>query len=124
MNWYVAKLIFRIAASSQEVAHFQEHLRLIQAASFEKAFIKARLVGITEEGQIENALQWEFVNISELLPLQELPASLTWDQVVNLAIRRSGWSDGLEVYSQIHKTMEPGSYMNLVHRKAASLREV
>ncbi len=126
MNWYVAKLIFRIATpSGQEVAQFEEHLHLIRATSFEKAFIKARLIGITEEGQFssqkENAGQWEFVNISELNPLQELPASLTWYKDVELAIRRSGWSDGLEVYSQTHQTMEARSYINLIHEKAAAL---
>ncbi len=105
MNWYVAKLIFRIVTpSGQEAAQFEEHLHLIQATSFEKAFIKARLIGITEEGQKENALQWEFVNISELMPLQEL-------------------SDGLEVYSQVHETLEARSYINLIHHKAAELSE-
>ena len=109
MNWYVAKIIFRITTTSpQEVAQFEEHLHLIQATSFEKAFIKARLIGITEEDQFssqkENAGQWEFVNISELNPLQEL-------------------SDGLEVYSQVHETMEARSYINLIHQKAAALSE-
>jgi hypothetical protein len=107
MNWYVAKIIFRIATSSgQEVAQFDEHLRLIRAESFEQAFIKARLIGITEEDvpstpQDKNT-KWEFVNISELIPLKEL-------------------CDGLEVYSQIHETVEARSYVNLVHQKAAAL---
>jgi hypothetical protein len=109
MNWYVAKIIFRIATSSgQEVAQFDEHLRLIQAESFEQAFIKARLIGITEEDvpstHLDKSVQWEFVNISELIPLKEL-------------------CDGLEVYSQIHETVEARSYVNLVHQKAAALSE-
>lgn len=109
MNWYVAKVVFKIAISSARgVAQFDEHLRLIRAESFEKAFVKARLIGITEEDEFFNrpdqAVPWEFVNISELILLEEL-------------------CDGLEVYSQIHETAEARSYINLVHQKAAALSE-
>jgi len=107
MKWYVAKVVFRITTPAvRQVAQFDEHLRLIRAESFEQAFMKARLLGITEEDEFVNHLdaKWEFVNISELIPLQEL-------------------SDGLEVYSQIHETLEPRSYVNLVHQKAAALSE-
>jgi hypothetical protein len=107
MNWYIAKVIFKICAGSTTVAQFDEHLRLIHAENFEHAFVKARLIGIGEEDQFVNENQrpvnWEFVNVTEILPLQEL-------------------CDGLEVYSQIHETAEAKSYINLVHRKAAALQ--
>ena len=107
MSWYIAKVIFKICAGSTTLAQFDEHLRLIQAENFDQAFIKARLIGICEEDQFVNENQretkWEFVNVTEILPLQEL-------------------CDGLEVYSQIHETSEAKSYINLVHRKAAALQ--
>ena len=108
MNWYLAKVIFRIGIGPEENAsQFDEHLRLIQADNFEEAFVKARMIGITEEDNFinnqEQLVKWEFVNVAELIPLKEL-------------------SDGLEVYSQIHETEEARSYIHAVHQKAATLQ--
>lgn len=104
MNYYIAKIVFRITtAHPGALGQFDEHLRLIQATSFEEAFRKARLIGIGEEDSTQNGhAAWEFVNISELLPLQQL-------------------CDGAELYSRIHETPEVRSYINLVHLKAAEL---
>ncbi len=108
MNWYIAKVIFKI--TMQETSYksqFDEHLRLIQATSFEEALLKARVLGITEEDHFINDRQqpvkWEFVNVAELIPLSEL-------------------SDGVEVYSQIHEQEEAGKYVHYIHQKAASLQ--
>lgn len=107
MNWYIAKVIFRVSpGSNKSTSQFDEHLRLIEAESFEQAFLKARILGITEEDQYINDDQqpakWEFVNVTEVIPLHEL-------------------KDGLEVYSQIHEPAEARTYINYVHEKAASL---
>jgi len=106
MNWYVAKLVFQITTGSErQVSQFDEHLRLIRAESFEQAFLKARLLGIREEdvpGVEAIHASWEFVNISELYPLQDL-------------------SDGVELYSRIHETCEAHNYIALIHRKASNL---
>lgn len=106
MNWYVAKLVFQITTSvERQVSQFDEHLRLICAESFEQAFVKARLIGIREEdspGTGTSQASWEFVNISELYPLQDL-------------------SDGVELYSRIHETCEAHNYIALIHRKASNL---
>lgn len=106
MSWYVAKLVFQIATTGErQVAQFDEHLRLICAESFEQAFVKARLLGIREEDAPAseiNQASWEFVNISELYPLQDL-------------------SDGVELYSRIHETHEGHNYIALIHRKASHL---
>lgn len=103
MNWYVAKLVFRITtAQTQTVGQFDEHIRLIRADSFEGAFRKARLIGIREEDSLQDRPQWEFVNISELFPLEEL-------------------KDGVEVYSRIQDIPQAQSYINLIHLKAAEL---
>ena len=105
MKWYVAKIVFKICNLGRP--QFDEHLRLIEASSFEEAFLKARIIGITEEDNFVNdrsqQVKWEFVNVSELLSIQEL-------------------KDGLEVYSQIKETEEASSYVHYVHQKAASLQ--
>lgn len=88
-------------------SQFDEHLRLIQATSFEEALLKARILGITEEDNFINdnnqMVKWEFVNVAELLPLHEL-------------------KDGLEVYSQIQEKEEAQKYIHYVHQKAATLQ--
>ena len=103
--WYVAKIVFKICNDARP--QFDEHLRLINATSFEEAFLKARIIGITEEDNFINdrnqPVKWEFVNVAELLPLREL-------------------KDGLEVYSQIKETEEASEYVHFVHQKAASLQ--
>ena len=104
MKWYLAKIVFKICNEGRP--QFDEHLRLINATGFEEAFLKARIIGITEEDNFINdrdqLVKWEFVNVAELLPLNEL-------------------KDGIEVYSQIHETDEK-SYVHYVHQKAASLQ--
>lgn len=107
MSWFVAKIVFRIQpASPAALAQFDEQLHLICAETADQAFFKARLLGIQEEdsgtGDTRKRVLWEFVNISELFPLNELV-------------------DGTEVYSRIYETSEAAAYINLVHRKAADL---
>lgn len=107
MNWYIAKLVFQIITSADRpAAQFDEHVRLIQATSYEQAFRKAKLLGIQEEDSVLTAGQegatWEFVNIAELYPLKDL-------------------ADGAELYSRIHETTEGKSYIRGVHRRAAEL---
>jgi Domain of unknown function (DUF4288) len=108
MNWYIAKIIFRITSGNgADKAQFDEHLKLIQAISFEEAFLKARVLGLREEASFLNnrkqVVKWEFVNVSELLPLKEL-------------------RDGQELYSEIQEREEPGSYIHCVHQKAAAMQ--
>lgn len=105
MKWYLSKIVFQICASNRP--QFDEHLRLVQADSFEEALLKARMIGLNEEATFINDKQkmvkWEFVNVSEIIPMQEL-------------------KDGVEVYSQIHEPEESNRYVHYVHQKAASLQ--
>ena len=108
MNWFIAKVIFKISSGSpSQQMQFDEHLRLIQATSFEEALLKARVLGISEEDHFINDRQqlvkWEFVNVAELIPLQEI-------------------KDGLEVYSQICEREEAHEYVHVIHQKAAALQ--
>jgi hypothetical protein len=108
MNWYIAKIIFRITANNTEhKPQFDEQLRLIMADSQEEAFLKARKIGLSEEDSFvndrNNLVKWEFINVSELLPIKNL-------------------QDGVEVYSRIYEIEEESVHVNFVHQKAITLR--
>src|SRR5690606_20548322 len=108
MNWYISKIVFRISAeNTQHKPQFDEQLRLIAAESEGEAFLKARMIGISEEDSFlnnrNNTVKWEFINVSEVIALRKL-------------------EDGMEIYSQIHETDEARSYIHCVHQKAIFLR--
>lgn len=108
MNWYISKIVFKISAeNTQHKPQFDEQLRLIAALSEEEAFLKARVIGISEEDSFlndkMNRVKWEFINVAEIVPLKSL-------------------EDGVEIYSQIHETDEAKSYIHCVHQKAIFLR--
>lgn len=107
MKWYVAKLVFRIC--NVDKPQFDEHLRLIQAYSFEEAFLKSRLIGISEEDSFltssNETLRWEFVNVADLHPIAQL-------------------SDGVELYSCIREQdeRECTSYIRAIHQRAYEMQ--
>lgn len=108
MNWYIAKIVFNITAEDTEhTPQFDEQLRLIAAENMEEALVKARVIGLREEDSFLNdnlkRVKWEFVNVSDIVPLQ-------------------GLEDGVEVYSSIHETNEASAYIHCVHQKAIMLR--
>ena len=108
MNWYIAKIMFRISnGDGARKSQFDEHLRLIEAANFEEAFLKARGLGLQEEASFLNDYQelvkWEFVNVAELFPMNEL-------------------KDGQELYSQIQEREDAAPYIHYVHQKAAAMQ--
>ena len=108
MNWFIAKIVFNITAENTEHApQFDEQLRLIAADTLEEAFIKARMLGLSEEDSFlndqSNEVKWEFINVAEILPLKSL-------------------EDGMELYSQIHETVEANDYIHCVHQKAILIR--
>ncbi len=107
MNWYIAKVVFRISSNGSGRPQFDEHLRLVSARNFEEAFLKARIMGIKEEDTFLNdrneTVKWEFINVSELQPISEL-------------------KDGSEIYSQIHETEEASAYIDLVHQRAVIMQ--
>jgi len=107
MNWYITKIVFNITAE-QSSNQFDEQLRLVNAASKEEAFLKARTIGLREEDTFYNdkmrEVKWEFVNVAEIIPINKL-------------------EDGTELYSRIHETEEPTSYIHFIHKKAIALRK-
>lgn len=108
MNWYLAKMVFRIVCGDGiHTAQFDEQLRLISAGSKEEAFDKAQLLGAKEEEVFFNNSQqlvhWQFINVSELYQLHEL-------------------IDGAEMYSRIEERENAESYIHILRKKAEQIR--
>ncbi|HET9057105.1 MAG TPA: DUF4288 domain-containing protein [Chitinophagaceae bacterium] len=108
MNWYLAKLVYRIICGDGEhTAQFDEQLRLISAPDEEKAFAKAMAIGQKEEDCFSNVnqqlVQWKFINIAELYKLQDM-------------------IDGAEIYSMIRETGDPSSFIRFTHKKAKQIQ--
>lgn len=108
MNWYLAKMVFRIiCGDGDHTAQFDEQLRLLSAGSKEEAFHKAQLLGTREEemffNQNRQLVQWQFISVSELYRLQEL-------------------IDGAELYSRIEEKDNAEHYLHVIHKKAEQIR--
>lgn len=109
MQWYLAKLVYRIiCGDGDHKAQFDEQLRLIQAEDELHAFNKAQLTGEREQDSFLNesahAVQWRFLNVTELHTLEQL-------------------TDGAEVYSRIREEDDGEAYQHIVHVKAGYLSE-
>lgn len=109
MNWYMAKLVYRIiCGKGAHTPQFEEQLRLIEASSREEAYFKAIAIGSNEEVQFPNSrqelVQWKFINISELYQLSEVV-------------------DGTELYSRIEEREEGEVFEDMVHARATWLRD-
>jgi hypothetical protein len=109
MNWFLAKIIFRIVCGNGEhTPQFDKQLRLIQADDETKAFEKASLIGEKEQvsflNQHEQLVQWKFINVSELYKLSAL-------------------IDGAELYSRVQEVDNADQYIGLVNKKATHIQE-
>jgi len=109
MQWYLAKLVYRIVCGTGDhSAQFDEQLRLVSAMDEEQAFEKAMEIGTNEQETFFNNRQqlvnWKFINISELYRLSEL-------------------IDGAELYSRINEVDDAESYITFVNRKAVSIQQ-
>jgi hypothetical protein len=108
MNWYLAKMVFRIiCGDGDHTPQFDEQLRLVSAGSKEEAFHKAQLLGMKEEemffNQNRKLVQWQFISVSELYQLNEL-------------------IDGAELYSRIEEKENAEVYLHIIHKKAEQIR--
>lgn len=109
MNWYLAKIVYRIhcGTDGDQYAQFDEQLRLIAAENETSAFEKASALGEQEQeiflNQHNKLVRWEFINVSQLYQV----AALT---------------DGAELYSRIQETDDAALFTEMVHRKAAHIR--
>ena len=107
MNWYLAKIVFRIiCGDGDHLPQFDEQLGLIGANTKEDAFRKAQSMGKKEQetflNRKEQLVQWQFINVSELYRLSEL-------------------IDGAELYSRIEEKENAEAYIYTVNQKADSI---
>jgi hypothetical protein len=107
MNWFIAKIIFRIVSGEgNHDAQFDEQLRLISATNDKEAFEKAARLGqICQDSFMNNEKQpvrWEFIDVAEINQLNEL-------------------ADGTELYYQINEPADADLYMAWAHHKSALL---
>lgn len=103
MNWYMAKIVFRIVCGEgNHTPQFDEQLRLVAAENEEEAFVKAKAIGEKDEetflNQKKQVVQWQFINVSELYKL-----SLT---------------DGAEMYSRVQETDHAANFIDAINKKA------
>jgi hypothetical protein len=107
MNWYVAKIVFRIiSGEGNHHAQFDEQLRLISADDEQQAFKKATIVGLNNQDSFLNnqsqPVQWQFIDVAEINQLNDL-------------------ADGTELYYQIHEAPDADLYEAWAHHKSALL---
>jgi hypothetical protein len=107
MEWYIAKIVFRIiCGDGNHKPQFDEQLRLIQAADEQEAFRKAEATGIREEDSFLNyqkqRVQWQYINISELKKLSSL-------------------TDGIELYSRVKEADNAKRYIDVINKKAEQI---
>lgn len=104
MNWYLAKIVYRIiCGDGNHTPQFDEQLRLIAANSKEVAFYKAQQTGKMEEDTFynmkEELVKWQFINVSELYKVGKM-------------------IDGAELYSRIEEKDDGDYYEDIVNKKA------
>ena len=109
MQWYIAKIVFRIiSGEGNHTPQFDEQLRLIHAPNEFEAFEQARELGISEQDQFENVnnstVEWRFIDIPEIQ-------------------RFAGLSHGAEIYSRIMEEEDANRYTEIVQKKAEHIRE-
>lgn len=109
MNWFLAKIVYRIVCGKGEhTPQFDEQLRLIEAEDADAAFAKAQTIGIQEQDSFLNhqrhLVQWQFVNVSELYKISAL-------------------IDGAELYASVQETDNADIYMQMVHKKAEHIKQ-
>lgn len=104
MNWYLAKIVFRIVSGEgNHTPQFDEQLRLISATDQKEAFEKALYIGQQEQDSFLNQknqlVQWQFINIPELNKLSSL-------------------TDGAELYSRVYEYDNAKRFIDTVNKKA------
>jgi hypothetical protein len=107
MNWYIAKIVFRIITGNENhTAQFDEQLRLIEAGDEDEAFDKAQQIGRKEEDSFMNQknqlVEWRFINIPELNKLPSL-------------------KDGVELYSKVNEYDNAKRFIDTVNMKAGHI---
>jgi len=108
MNWYIAKLIFRIVcAEGRHQPQFDEQLRLVSASDETEALQKTEVIIAREQDHFLNGQQqtvrWEFINLAELYKIDDL-------------------ADGAELYYNIIEVENADDYIDMINQKALQIK--
>lgn len=84
MQWFLAKIIFRIVTPLESsLGQFEEKLRLVHASNKADALQKATVWGGNEESEFVNStgkkIGWEFIAVSELRLIPEIADGIELD---------------------------------------------
>ena|ERR1700741_565841 len=107
MNWYIAKLVFRIVCGDGEhTPQFDEQLWLVSAKNEQEALQKARINGTLEAKKLSeedgDIVKWEFIDIADVQKLSSL-------------------EDGVSLYSKSEEAEDATMYIDYVKFKAQSI---
>lgn len=106
MHTYLVNIVFRIEASAERIAQFDEQVRIIKASSTAEAYEKALYLGLAEEGPVNNIngsiLYWTFAGITGLTELSLL-------------------DDKSEIFSSTRETALPQAYLENVREKQQNI---
>lgn len=110
MNWYIAKIVFRIICDDgSHQPQFDEQLRMIRAVNVADANKKAYAIGNFEEDDFYSEegkrIHWKFIGVPELFPMISL-------------------RDGAELYSTIHEPGDADAYTDFIAQRAQRLNAV
>ena len=109
MKKYLAKIVYQIVSNELTTQdQFDEQLCLIEARDAHEAFIKARLMGVKNEEEIDHesgyGVFWKFVDVPFLNELSTL-------------------IDGTELYSCISERDKEDGYAAFVKKRAADIQD-
>ena len=108
MKRYLVKLMFNVNINNgANNSEFDEQVRIIESASIENAFLKARSIGRKEEETFMNDLnepiKWLFIDVVEIYPLEDI-------------------KDGEQVYSNTRKIKDTGSFISYIRQKSMEIQ--
>jgi hypothetical protein len=102
MNWFTAKLVFKIDIAGKPAQQFDEQIRLIEAADMQEAFIKSQEIGrgqqVSFTGSNNQLRKWVFLGTSSITPINRL-------------------HDGVQCFSITNETEEPETYTTFVQER-------
>ncbi len=107
MNWFVAKLIFKVETPDSRYAQFDEQLRLIEAINEDLALEMAHQIGLMQQEEIvhsnNHSVHWKFVAVTEIQNIGEI-------------------AHGTEIHYKITEPEQAEQYLALVQAKAMQLK--
>lgn len=109
MNWYLAKIVFRIiCGNGRHEPQFDEQLRLISAANKQEAIQKANGLGLADQQSFRNEekelVRWEYVAVPEVY-------------------RFGALIHGATLFERNYEPSDGDAYARAIRRKALALKK-